>query len=51
METHEEIKHVQVEEIVEYAWFDPETILTMKPNVETWDFYIEMLEKIVGEED
>jgi hypothetical protein len=26
-------------------------ILTMKPNIETWDFVIEMLEKIVGEDD
>ena len=28
-----------------------DNVLTMKPNIDTWDFVIEMLEKIVGEED
>jgi hypothetical protein len=42
---------IQAEEIVEYAWMDPERILSMKPNVDTWDFYIEILEKIVGDEE
>jgi NADH pyrophosphatase NudC (nudix superfamily) len=42
---------IQTEEIAEYAWFDPEKILSMKPNIETWDFYIEILEKIIGDEE
>lgn len=37
----------QTEEIVEYKWFDADEILTMKPNIETWDFIIEMLERIL----
>ena len=51
METSEKIGEIQTEEIAEYTWFDPEKILSMKPNIETWDFYIEMLENIIGEED
>ena len=51
METDDEISDVQIDEIHEYAWFDPEKILSMKPNVETWDFYIEMLERIIGDEE
>lgn len=48
METQDTIKSIQEEEIAEYKWFDPDEILMMKPNVETWDFIIEILEKIVG---
>lgn len=51
METDDEIRTTQHEEIVEYAWFDPEKILTMKPNVEIWDFTIEILERIIGDEE
>jgi 8-oxo-dGTP pyrophosphatase MutT (NUDIX family) len=51
METDENITKVQDAEIAEYAWIEPENILSMKPNVETWDFYIEILEKIVGDEE
>lgn len=51
METHEVIVDVQADEIVEYQWFDPEKILSMKPNIDTWDFYIEMLQKIVDPDD
>lgn len=51
METDDGVWATQKEEIAEYAWFDPEKILSMKPNVDTWDFYIEMLEKIIGEEE
>lgn len=51
METNDVIKHIQAEEIAEYAWMDPEKILSMKPNVDTWDFTIEMLEKIIGDEE
>lgn len=51
MESDGVIENTQVEEIAEYAWFDPEKILTMKANIDTWDFYIEMLEKIIGEEN
>lgn len=51
METNDTITEVQVDEIAEYQWFDPEKILSMKPNVETWDFYIEMLEKIIDPDD
>lgn len=51
METHDTIKNIQTEEISEYKWHDPEDILTMKPNIDTWDFYIEILEKIIGEEN
>jgi 8-oxo-dGTP pyrophosphatase MutT (NUDIX family) len=38
---------IQTEEITEYAWFDADDILRMKPNIDTWDFIIEMLERIV----
>lgn len=53
MESDDTIKKIQNEEIYEYRWFDPDEILTMKPNTETWDFIIEMLEKILwdGEEE
>lgn len=50
METDDNIQEVQAEEIAEYQWFEVDDILSMKPNVETWDFYIEMLENIIGEE-
>lgn len=42
---------IQAEEIVEYKWFDADDIITMKPNIDTWDFIIEMLERIIGEDD
>lgn len=45
------ISTVQEEEIFEYRWFDPADILMMKPNIDTWDFYIEMLEKIIDPSD
>lgn len=48
METDDTIHTTQTEEIFAYKWFDPDEILSMKPNVETWDFTIEILEKIVG---
>ncbi len=53
MESDDTIKKIQNEEIYEYRWFDPDEILTMKPNTETWDFIIEMLGKILwdGEEE
>ena len=51
METDEEVKNIQTGEIYEYAWIDPEKVLSMKPNTETWDFYIEILEKIIGDEE
>ena len=38
-------------EIADYKWFEPEEILLMKWNIETYDFYIEMIEKLLyGEE-
>lgn len=48
METDDEIKKTQIEEIYDFSWFDPDEILSMKPNVEAWDFTIEILEKIIG---
>jgi hypothetical protein len=51
METDDEVKNIQTGEIYEYAWIDPEKVLSMKPNTETWDFYIEILEKIIGDEE
>lgn len=51
METDNDITTTQAEEIHAYEWFEVDDILTMKPNTDTWDFIIEMLEKIVGEED
>lgn len=51
METDEEIRRKQDEEIQEYAWLEPEKILSMKPNIDTWDFYQEILEKIIGEDE
>lgn len=46
METTDVVKKVQSEEIAEYNWFETDDILMMKPNEETYDFIIEMLEKI-----
>ena len=51
MESDSQVWKIQSEEIHEYKWFEVDDILTMKPNIETWDFVIEMLEKIVGEDD
>jgi NADH pyrophosphatase NudC (nudix superfamily) len=48
METSDMIGDIQKSEIYDYQWFDVDDILMMQPNVETWDFYQEMLEKIVG---
>lgn len=42
---------VQSAEISEYQWFDADDIITMKPNIETWDFVIEMLERIIDSGD
>lgn len=42
---------IQTEEIVEYKWFDADDIITMKPNIDTWDFIIEMLERIIGSDE
>lgn len=50
METEEDVRNVQASEITEYQWFDPEDILMMRPNIDTWDFYIQMLENIIGED-
>ncbi len=51
METNEAIEKTQWEEIHNYKWFEVEDILELKPNIEAYDFMIEMLEKIVGEEE
>ncbi len=51
METSDTIQGIQTEEIAEYKWFDPDKVLAMKPNIDTWDFMIEILEKIIGEEN
>ncbi len=42
---------VQASEIAWYQWFDADDIITMKPNIETWDFIIEMLERIIDSGD
>ncbi len=42
---------IQTSEISEYKWFDADDIITMKPNIETWDFIIEMLERIIDSGD
>jgi hypothetical protein len=51
METEDDVKQIQREEVSLYDWFEVDDILTMKPNEEIWDFTIEILEKIVGEEN
>lgn len=51
METDDTIKETQLEEIYKYEWFDPEDILMMKPNIDTYDFYIQMLEKLIDSEE
>jgi NADH pyrophosphatase NudC (nudix superfamily) len=51
METDETITRVDTNEVIEYRWFDVDDILTMEPNKETFDFIIEMLEKIIGNDD
>lgn len=49
-ETSDTITSTQTEEIAWYNWFEVDDILMMKPNIETYDFVIEMLEKILGED-
>lgn len=51
MESDGEVWKIQQEEIYEYRWFEVDDILMMKPNIDTWDFIIEMLEKVVWEDD
>lgn len=51
METDDTIESTQASEIHAYKWFEVDDILTMKPNIDTWDFIIEMLEKIVWEDE
>ncbi len=51
METDETIKSTQASEIYEYEWFDADDILIMKPNIDIYDFTLEMLEKIIGNND
>jgi 8-oxo-dGTP pyrophosphatase MutT (NUDIX family) len=51
METDETITKTQATEIYEYKWFDADDILIMKPNIEIYDFTLEMLEKIIGNND
>lgn len=51
METDDTIQKIQNQEIYAYRWFEPDEILMMKPNQETWDFIIEMLEKIIESGD
>ena len=48
METDEKIKNIQASEIYEYKWFEADDILIMKPNIDIYDFTLEMLEKIIG---
>ncbi len=49
-ETTATITRTQTAEIAWYTWFEADDILMMKPNIETYDFIIEMLEKILGED-
>lgn len=51
METESDVWEKQDSEIYEYAWMDAEDILSMKPNIETWDFIIEMLERIMWDDE
>ena len=51
METSDTVTMTQIEEIHDFRWFEVDDILSMKANIEIYDFIIEMLEKIVGEED
>lgn len=50
METDGNIWKIQDEEIHAYQWFEVDDVLMMKPNIETWDFVIEMLDKITAED-
>ncbi len=51
METDEEIQKVDSKEIFEYRWFDADDILALKVNEEIFDFTVEMLEKIIGNDE
>jgi len=51
METDGKVWKIQNEEIHAYKWFEVDEVLSMKPNIETWDFMIEMLEKIIWEDE
>ena len=51
METSDTIEVTQKEEIHDFKWFEVDDILSMRANIETYDFIIEMLEKIIGEDE
>ncbi len=51
METDEDVTAIQSNEVAEYHWHEVDDVLSMKPNVETYDFIIEILEKIIGDEE
>ncbi len=51
METDESIVKTQASEIYDYQWFDGDDILIMKPNIDIHDFTLEMLEKIIGNDE
>ena len=51
METSDTIQVTQKEEIHDFKWFEVDDILSMRANIETYDFIIEMLEKIMGEDE
>ena len=51
METEDTIKNIQREEIYEYAWFEADDILVMKPNIDIYDLTREILERIIGNDD
>ena len=51
IDTNNKDLKIQTSEISEYQWFDADDILMMKPNIDTWDFIIEMLERIIGSDE
>lgn len=51
MESADTIREIQASEIYAYEWFDADEALMLKPNIEIHDFTLEMLEKIIGNDE
>ncbi len=51
METEDIIKNIQASEIQEYRWFEVDDVLSLSPGKEIHEFTLQMLEKIIGNDD
>ncbi len=51
METEDTIGKVQTSEIAEYKWFEVDDILSMRIGTDIHDFTVQILEKIIGNDE